>query len=296
MFRRILYFIIFINLSLLLSCRSDKKAVIIKKNNYELVWADEFDYTGKPDPTKWGYEIGFIRNGEKQYYTDSLKNARVEKGNLIIEAHKENIANKDFKSNKFKEKSWLHYIPKIDSAQYTSASLTTKGIAEWTYGKIEVKAKLPKGVGQWPAIWMLGENKKEVGWPKCGEIDIMEHVGFNKDTIFGSIHSETYNHIKTTQKTKGIFIDKPYDKFHVYSIEWTPEKIDFLLDDKVYLNIINEHKTTNEWPFDQNFCLKLNNAIGGMWGEQEGIDDTVFSQQMVVDYVRVYQLIETKND
>lgn len=289
MLRKKLYFILLINLSLLLSCKGDKKVAIIKNNSYELIWADEFDYTGKPDPTKWGYEIGFIRNSEKQYYTDSLKNARVEKGNLIIEAYKEKIANKDFKSNKFKEKSWLHYIPKIDSAKYTSASLTTKGIAEWTYGRIEVKAKLPKGVGQWPAIWMLGENKKEVGWPKCGEIDIMEHVGFNKDTIFGSIHSETYNHIKRTQKTNGIFIDKPYDNFHVYSIEWTPEKINFLLDDKVYLNIINEHKTTDEWPFDQNFSLKLNNAIGGMWGEQEGIDDTVFPQQMVVDYVRVYQ-------
>ncbi|MCK5638426.1 MAG: glycoside hydrolase family 16 protein [Flavobacteriaceae bacterium] len=289
MFRRIFYFIILINLSLLLSCRGDKKVAIIT-NEYKLVWADEFDYTGKPDPAKWGYEIGFIRNSEKQYYTDSLKNARVEKGNLIIEAHKEKIANKDFKSNKFKERSWLHYIPKTDTAQYTSASLTTKGIAEWTYGKIEVKAKLPEGVGQWPAIWMLGENKKEVGWPKCGEIDIMEHVGFNKDTVFGSIHSESYNHIKRTQKTNGVFIDQPYDKFHVYSIEWTPEKIDFLLDDVVYLHIDNEHKTTNEWPFDQNFCLKLNNAIGGMWGAQKGIDDSVFPQKMVIDYVKVYQL------
>jgi beta-glucanase (GH16 family) len=281
--------IIFINLSLLLSCQKHKEAAIIP-GVYTLVWADEFEKEGKPDPTKWGYEYGFIRNNEKQYYTDSLKNARVKDGTLIIEAHKEKIANKDFQSNDFKGKSWLHYIPKIDTAQYTSASLTTKGLTEWTYGKIEVKAKLPKGVGQWPAIWMLGENKKEVGWPKCGEIDIMEHVGFNKDTIFGSIHSENYNHIKRTQKTQGIFIDKPYDKFHVYSIEWTPEKIDFLLDDVVYLHIKNEHKTTDEWPFDQNFSLKLNNAIGGMWGAQKGIDDSVFPQSMVIDYVRVYQL------
>jgi beta-glucanase (GH16 family) len=124
----------------------------------------------------------------------------------------------------------------------------------------------------------------------------MEHVGFNKDTVFGSVHSETYNHIKKTQKTKGIFIDKPYDIFHVYSIEWTPEKIDFLLDNIVYLHIENEHKTTNEWPFDQNFCLKLNNAIGGMWGAQKGIDDNIFPQQMVIDYVRVFQLKPLKND
>ncbi len=284
-----------IGLSTMISCTKNKKAVNIS-NDYKLVWADEFNYEGRPDPAKWGYEYGFIRNNEKQYYTDDPKNTRVENGYLIIEAHKEKIANKDFKSDDFKDRSWLHYIPKIDTAQYTSASLTTKGLAEWTYGKIEVKAKLPKGVGQWPAIWMLGENKKEVGWPKCGEIDIMEHVGFNKDTVFGSVHSETYNHIKKTQKTKGIFIDKPYDIFHVYSIEWTPEKIDFLLDNMVYLHIKNEHKTTNEWPFDQNFCLKLNNAIGGMWGAQKGIDDAIFPQQMVIDYVRVFQLKSLKND
>ncbi len=289
MFRKNFVIVNLISLLLLFSCLKDKKAAVLSKK-YELVWADEFETAGKPDSTKWNYELGFIRNNEKQYYTDSLKNARVEDGHLIIEAHKEKIANKDFKSEDFKDRRWLHYIPKIDTAQYTSASLTTKGLAEWTYGKIEVKAKLPKGVGQWPAIWMLGKNKKEVGWPKCGEIDIMEHVGFNKDTIFGSVHSETYNHIKKTHKTQGVFIDQPYDKFHVYAIEWTPEKIDFLLNGKVYLNITNEHKTTNEWPFDQDFNLKLNNAIGGMWGAQKGIDNTVFPQQMVVDYVRVYQL------
>ncbi len=278
-----------ISLLLLFSCSKDKKTAVLSKS-YQLVWADEFNTAGKPDATKWKYEIGFIRNHEKQYYTDSLKNARVENGHLIIEAHKEKIANKDFESTRFKDSTWLHYILKIDSAQYTSASLTTKGKVAWKYGKIEVKAKLPKGVGQWPAIWMLGENKKEVGWPQCGEIDIMEHVGFNKDTIFGSVHSKTYNHIKKNQKTQGVFIDQPYDKFHIYSIEWTPEKVDFLLDGKVYLHTINEHKTTNEWPFNQNFNLKLNNAIGGMWGAQKGIDDNVFPTQMTIDYVRVYQL------
>lgn len=290
------YFIGLTVLVLFFSCKESPKSHAQSEpeqnDPYALVWADEFDNEGKPDSTKWGYEYGFIRNREKQYYTDSLSNARVENGYLIIEAHKEKIANEKFKSEEYKDRSWLKYIPEIDTAQYTSASLTTKGIAEWTYGKIEVKAKLPKGVGQWPAIWMLGENKPEVGWPECGEIDIMEHVGFNKDTIFGSVHSETYNHIKGTQKTQGIFINEPYDKFHVYAIEWTPEKVDFLLDGELYLHVENEHKTTLEWPFDQNFCLKLNNAIGGMWGAQKGIDDTVFPQKMLIDYVRVYQLKE----
>lgn len=275
-------------MSLLLSCKENKKAAIISEE-YKLVWADEFDTAGKPDLTKWTFEYGFLRNNEKQYYTDSLKNARVENGYLIIEAHKEKIANKDYKSTKFKNKSWLHYIPKVDTAQYTSASLTTKGLAEWTYGKFEIRAKLPKGAGMWPAIWMLGKNKAEVGWPKCGEIDIMEYVGYEKDSIFGTIHTEAYNHMIGTQRGKKIFIDKPYDNFHVFSIEWTPEKIDFLLNGVVYNHIKNEHKTTDEWPFDQNFHLKLNIAIGGGLGGKKGIDDTVFPQQMVVDYVRVYQ-------
>jgi beta-glucanase (GH16 family) len=283
------FFVSLISLLLLFSCSKDKKTAVLKKN-YSLVWADEFDYAGKPDTTKWNYEIGFIRNNEKQYYTDRLKNARVENGVLILEAHKEKIANQKFKSNAYQDKNWLHYIPKIDTAKYTSASLTTKDLAQWKYGKFKIKAKLPKGIGLWPAIWMLGENRKEVGWPKCGEIDIMEHVGFNKDSIFGTIHTQAYNHLKGTQKGKKVFINNPYDKFHIFSIEWTPEKIDFLLDGKIYYTVVNEHKTIAEWPFGQKFYLKLNIAVGGGLGGQKGIDDSVFPQQMAVDYVRVYQL------
>jgi len=144
------YFIGLTVLVLFFSCKESPKSHAQSEpeqnDPYALVWADEFDNEGKPDSTKWGYEYGFIRNREKQYYTDSLSNARVENGYLIIEAHKEKIANEKFKSEEYKDRSWLKYIPEIDTAQYTSASLTTKGIAEWTYGKIEVKAKLPKGV------------------------------------------------------------------------------------------------------------------------------------------------------
>ena len=291
MISRSVLFISAVLLSILFSCSNEKeKKAIIPSKEYKLVWADEFEYIGRPDPTKWGYEYGFIRNYEKQYYTDSLKNTRVQNGNLIIEAHKEKIANAKFKSDEYKDKSWLHYIPKIETADYTSASLTTENLAEWTYGKIEIKAKLSKGVGLWPAIWMLGENKAEVSWPKCGEIDIMEHVGFEKDSIFGTIHTEAYNHMIGTQRGEKIFIDKPYSEFHLYSIEWTPEKIDFLLDGVVYNYIENEHKTTDEWPFDQNFHLKLNIAIGGGLGGKKGIDDSVFPQQMVIDFVRIYQI------
>ncbi len=261
---------------------------------WNLVWSDEFNYQGKPDSKKWAYDYGFLSNREEQYFTDSLKNVRVENGHLIIEAHKEKIANKDYGNAELKKKSWLKYIAETDTAKYTSARLKTMGLASWKYGRIEVKATLPKGVGLWPAIWMLGENREEVGWPECGEIDIMEHVGFNPDSIFGTIHTKAYNHMIGTQRGKKIFIDKPYDSSHVFAIEWTPEKIDFVLNDVVYNHIENEHKTTAEWPFDQEFYLILNVSVGGMLGGQKGIDDSVFPQNMLIDYVRVFQKTEYK--
>jgi beta-glucanase (GH16 family) len=257
-------------------------------HGYKLVWSDEFNYTGKPDSAKWTYEYGFIANQENQYYTDSLKNARVEEGHLIIESHIEKVANKDYKNQTLKS-TWAQYKAEIDTARYTSARLNTQGLAEWKYGRIEARARLPKGRGMWPAIWMLGQNRQEAGWPDCGEIDIMEHVGYDNDTIHGTIHTKAYNHMRGTQKGKTIFIENPNDEFHVFAIDWTPEKIDFMLDGVVYNHIENEHLTTAEWPFDQKFYLILNVAVGGGWGGIKGIDDRIFPQRMVVDYVRVYQ-------
>jgi beta-glucuronidase len=252
---------------------------------YALVWADEFNYRGKPDAKKWSYEIGYIRNHESQYYTGRKENVRVENGNLLIEARREMVKNIHFKS--FADKDWRF---NKEFSEYTSASVTTQNLGEWTYGKLEVSARLPKGIGSWPAIWMLGANINEVGWPKCGEIDIMEHVGFDPNVIHGTAHTQTYNHMRGTQLGKKIPVDDVYNKYHVYSIEWTPERIDFLVDGVVYNTVFNRHKTTDEWPFDQNFHLKINNAIGGDWGGQKGIDDTSFPQKMYVDWVRVYQL------
>ena len=254
---------------------------------YKLVWSEEFNYKGKPDPSKWGYDFGFIANQEKQYYTDSLKNVRVQDGNLIIEAHKEKVANKDFKNPAIKD--WARYKREIDTAQYTAARIKTEGLVAWKYGRIQVRAKLPKGRGMWPAIWMLSEDRKEKGWPESGEIDIMEHVGYDNDTIHGTIHTKAYNHMIGTQKGKTIFIDKPNDDFHVFALDWTPEKMDFILDGVIYNHIKNEFKTTAEWPFDKKFYLILNVAVGGMWGGKKGIDDSIFPQQLLVDYVRVFQ-------
>ena len=250
---------------------------------YELVWSDEFQYEGRPDPSRWGFEYGFIRNQEAQYYTDALKNARVESGVLILETHREEVPNAAYQEG---SSNWRHAR---ETAKYTAPSITTRGHADWQYGIIEVRARLPRGRGMWPAIWMLSRSWGEVPWPRCGEIDIMEHVGYEPDVIHGTVHTEAYNHMIRTQKGGEINIEDPYDTFHDYAIEWTPEKIDFLLNGEVYFTVENEFKTEAEWPFDQPYHLKLNIAVGGGWGGRHGIDDSVFPQQMVVEHVRVYQ-------
>ncbi|HET7117849.1 MAG TPA: family 16 glycosylhydrolase, partial [Hanamia sp.] len=236
----------------------------------KLVWSDEFNYTGLPDSTKWNYEVGGNGwgNNERQFYTDAdTMNAIVKNGILSIIGRKE----------------------KHGDNEYTSARLVTKGKTEWKYGLIEINAKLPAGRGLWPAAWMLGSDVEKIGWPDCGEIDIMEHVGFKKDTVLGTIHTGAYNHIKGTQKGKDIFIENPYTQFHTFAIDWTPEKIDFLLDGNVYFQFKNEHKTNAEWPFDKPFFLILNMAIGGNLGGKKGIDDSIFPATYQIDYVRVFQ-------
>ena len=236
---------------------------------WELTWNEEFNYTGLPDTSIWNYAVGGngYGNNELQYYTkDEVGNAVVKDGKLFITA----------------------LIQTKEKNKYTSARLFTKDKAEFTYGRIEVNAKLPAGRGTWPAIWMLGKNRSEISWPECGEIDIMEHVGFDADSIHGTMHTKAYNHIKGTQKGKAIFIKNPYTEFNTYAIEWTSEKIDFLVNDVVYNHIENEHLTTAEWPFDQPFYLILNLAIGGNWGGKKGIDESIFPATMEIDYVRVY--------
>lgn len=236
----------------------------------KLVWAEEFNYKGLPDSTKWSYNVDGHGwgNNELQYYTDRrLKNARVEGGKLIIEARKE-----AYKGSK-----------------YTSARLLTIGKAEWTYGRIEVRAKLPKGRGMWPAIWMMPTDTTHGDWPASGEIDIMEFVGYEPDTVYGTVHTKAYNHVIGTQKTKGVWRNDLSTAFHVYAVEWTPEEIRFFVDDENYSTFNNEHKTSAEWPFDHPFHLILNIAVGGNWGGARGVDDSIFPQRMEVDYVRVYQ-------
>jgi beta-glucanase (GH16 family) len=257
----------------------------VASGNWEQVWSDEFDYEGLPDPERWVYEEGFIRNQELQYYTAGRKqNARVTDGRLIIEAHRESYPNPRHEAG---SNNWRRGRAHAD---YTSASLTTEGKGEWRYGRIEVRAKLPQGRGVWPAIWMLGVNRSEVGWPRCGEIDIMEYVGFEPDVIHANVHTARYNHTRGTGKGDRIQVEAPYDRFHVYAVEWTPERMDFFLDEKKYFTYEKEPGAGEaEWPFDQPFYLIVNLAIGGAWGGQRGIDEAIFPQRFEIEYVRVYR-------
>ena len=234
---------------------------------WTLVFADEFETPGSLDPAKWGYDLGYIANDEKQYYTSRSENVRAEAGTLVIEARKE---------------AYQGYA-------YTSARVTTRGRFELQYGRVEVRAKLPAGRGTRPATWMLGTNIDEVGWPTCGEIDIMENVGFDPLRIHASVHSAAYNHRIGTQKTASVTIPNPSQDFHVYAMEWYADHIDVFVDGQKYFTFRNEGTGSRTWPFDKPQYLLLNLAIGGSWGGQQGIDETQFPKRYLIDYVRVYQ-------
>ena len=238
----------------------------VTESSETLVWEDQFDGRGLPDAGRWDYEVGRVRNNERQYYTRArTTNARVEDGLLVIESHRESY----------------------EGADYTSASLTSR--ASWTYGRIEVRAKLPKGRGTWPAIWTLGTNIREAGWPRCGEIDIMEHVGFDPGRIHANIHTTAYNHVQGTNKGSSITVSRPDEEFHVYSGTWTPDRIDFFVDGQRYFTFLKAPGGDAIWPFDKPQYLILNLAIGGSWGGQQGIDDAAFPARYVIDFVRVYR-------
>ncbi|WP_138477576.1 glycoside hydrolase family 16 protein [Dyadobacter bucti] len=240
-------------------------------------WQDEFNYTGKPDPEKWNYDLGDHGwgNNELENYTDKPENVRVENGHLVIEVKKETSGKQN----------------------YSSARLVSKGKGDFLYGKFEIKARLPKGRGTWPAIWMLASEKNygNKGWPDNGEIDIMEHVGFDQNRVHGNIHTKAFNHAIKTNKGNNVLIDNVSDEFHVYSCEWTPSSVSILIDGKAFFTFTKEPSYQwAEWPFDKPFHLLLNIAVGGNWGGQKGVDDSIFPQKMEVDYVRVYPLTEKK--
>jgi beta-glucanase (GH16 family) len=245
---------------------------------YVLVWSDEFN--GKngslPDATKWTYDIGGSGwgNHELEFYTNRRENARIEHGKLVITARQEAYTGPD--GAKF---------------NFTSARLKTQGLFSQAYGRFEARIKLPAGQGMWPAFWMLGENIGSVGWPKCGEIDIMENIGKEPGTNHGSLHgpsatNPTADLTATTTLPAGRKLSKG---FHVYAVEWEPDTVRFYLDSKLYATSPStQWPAGGTWVFNDRFFLILNVAVGGDWpGSPDAT--TMFPQTMLVDYVRVYK-------
>ena len=250
-----------LGLMLLSTAQSPKK--------WKLIWSDEFNYKGLPDSTKWNYDVGGHGwgNNELQYYTEKrLQNARVENGMLIIEARKEDNQDK----------------------KYSSARLVTKGKGDWKYGKLEVRAKIPQGLGTWPAIWMLGSTTP-LKWPDDGEIDIMEHVGWNPFFVHGSVHTKKFNHMIGTQKTDTVIIKNVFEQFHVYGVEWNKDMVQISVDGIIYMTFKNDGTGYEAWPFDNKMHLLLNVAVGGNWGGAKGVDETIWPRRMMVDWVRVWE-------
>lgn len=244
-----------------------------------LLWSDEFNYTGAPDSTRWTYDLGNgcpnncgFGNEELQHYTNQPENVRVDGEKLIIEAHK--VAGQD--------------------SAYTSTRIKTKGKATWKYAYVEVRAKLPEGRGTWPAIWMLPDTLRYGGWPASGEIDIMEHVGYDPAVVHGTVHTSSFNHKIGTQVGKQHQVKDFSEAYHRYAVNWTEDQVEFIIDDKVYHTFKNNGSGYKAWPFDHPFHLILNIAVGGGWGGQKGVDPAIWPQRMEVDYVRVYEPLRTK--
>lgn len=245
---------------------------------YALIWSDEFN--GKngslPDPSKWTYDVGGTGwgNHELEYYTTRRENARIENGNLVITARQE-----------------LYKAPDGTEFDYTSARLKTQGLFSQAYGRFEARIKLPAGQGLWPAFWMLGDNFGSAGWPKCGEIDIMENVGKEPGINHGSLHGPSST-AATSDLTATISLpagQQLSDGFHVYAVEWEPDAIRFYLDANLYATFsAAQWPPGGTWVFDHRFFLILNVAVGGDWPGSPD-DSTEFPQTMLVDYVRVYK-------
>jgi beta-glucanase (GH16 family) len=265
----------------LLLLSADQQSTVSSNKKYTLVWHDEFDGPNgsRPDPKKWTYDLGGggWGNQELESYTNSAENAHIENGNLVITARKENFEGSDHIAREF-----------------TSARLKTQGLFSQTYGRFEARIKIPSGQGMWPAFWMLGDNISSVGWPKCGEIDIMENVGKEPGLVHGSLHGPMTTGA-ATDLTSTVSLPTGKDfaaAFHLYAVEWEPDAVRFYLDDTLYAtftanSVASTPTTAGSWVFDHPYFLILNVAVGGSWpGPPDAT--TAFPQTMLIDYVRVY--------
>ncbi len=253
--------------SLITSCNSDETQEVTTLTNR--VFVDNFDVDGAPNSAIWTYETGTGQNGwgnnELQYYTDRPENIVVEDGMLKITAIQE----------------------QFEGSGYTSARITTKGLYSKKYGRFEARIKLPWGQGIWPAFWLLGDNIDTVGWPQCGEIDIMEFRGDEPTIVHGSLHGPGYSGGNPITKSYELQNDRFDTDFHIFGIEWGEGYINFYVDDVLY-NQITPADVTGEWVYDHEFFIIMNLAVGGSFAGSPNAN-TVFPQTMLVDYVRVYQ-------
>jgi len=234
---------------------------------WRLVWSDEFD-GGALDESKWSYEVqgpGWVNHELQAYTYRRRENARVEGGHLVLEARRDFVG-----------------------GEYSSARLKTAGHASWTYGRVEARIHVPAGWGTWPAFWMMPDDQSR-GWPGCGEIDIMEHVGHDENVVHGTTHSNAYNWRSPRQRTASTRVAGATSGFHVYALEWWPDRIEVSVDGVRYFTSPNDNTGDDAWPFHKNFHVILNLAVGGDWGGARGVDPNIWPRQMRVDYVRVYQ-------
>jgi beta-glucanase (GH16 family) len=240
----------------------------IASKTWKLVWSDEFNGTdgSLPDPKKWTFDLGAggWGNNELETYTNNTANIQQTGGNLVITALK-------------------------SGTSYTSARIKTQGLYEHTYGRVEARVKIPYGQGLWPAFWMLGNDIGKVGWPTCGEIDIMENIGKEPSMVHGTIHGPGYSGANGIGSPFSLSIGKFADDFHVFAIEWDPARIRFYVDNTMYAERTPaEIPSGATWVYTHPFFVILNVAVGGTWpGNPDAT--TVFPQQMLVDYVRVYE-------
>lgn len=236
-----------------------------------LVFSDDFNYKGVPDSTKWTFEEGYVRNGEIQYYTKG-ENAWCTDSTLIIEARADNR------------------VIAGDTCQVTSSSLTTQGKHAWKNCYVEVRAKIPSFRGSWPAIWMMPALSQYGDWPKSGEIDILEHVGYEPENIHFAAHSERYNHMRGEQKNCIYPAPDATEGFHVYGLKRTDDTLTWYYDGKEVYSLSKEKGADwTTWPFNNDYYLILNLAVGGGWGGLKGVDYSALPARYEIDYVRVFQ-------
>lgn len=239
---------------------------------WTLVWSDEFNVDGRPDPEFWQFQTGGggWGNKELQHYTDRPQNVRIENGHLVLESHREAYQGDPF----------------------TSGRVRTR--LGWQYGRVEVRAQMPGGVGTWPAIWMMPLKAKhsDVEWPDNGELDILEHVGRDPDTVMSCFYTKNFNWMINTGKIKTVSLPSATKQFHVYSLEWDENGATYAIDGTPVHEFPNPKTNYHDWPYDQAYYLILNMAIGGFGGEAA---PDLEAKQFLIDSVRIYQRTGQQN-